>query len=267
MPELPDVEAFKRVLTRSALRKTITGVTVNDARILDRLAPARFIARLNGSRLVGVQRHGKHLFAGIDGGGWLHLHFGMTGELRFLRRGEREPPFTRVRFDFAGDGSLAYVNKRMIGHVGLVGDVPSFVAAEELGPDALDRRLGLAAFETALLATRRDVKSALMDQRLVAGIGNIYSDEILFQAGIDPALRTSELSPGQPERLFRTMREVLRTAIAHGAGSERFVERMPKGSLLPERRKDGHCPRCRSPLKVFKAGGRTGYCCPRCQNC
>ncbi|HVO91598.1 MAG TPA: hypothetical protein VMT22_02105, partial [Terriglobales bacterium] len=66
---------------------------------------------------------------------------------------------------------------------------------------------------------------------------------------------------------FLQMREVLETAIAHGAGSEEFVERMPKGSLLPERKKGGHCPRCRLPLKVFKMGGRTGYCCPRCQGC
>jgi formamidopyrimidine-DNA glycosylase len=106
-----------------------------------------------------------------------------------------------------------------------------------------------------------------MDQKLIAGIGNIYSDEILFQARVNPAERIDKLAPSQLERLFIEIRKVLETAIAHGAGSEQFVERMPKGSLLPERHKGGNCPRCRSLLKVFKVGGRTAYCCPRCQGC
>jgi len=106
-----------------------------------------------------------------------------------------------------------------------------------------------------------------MDQEIVAGIGNIYSDEILFQARINPAARMDELAPSQIKKLFATMREILQTAVARGAGSEMFTERMPKGSLLPERKKGGHCPRCGSPLTVFKIGGRTAYCCPRCQNC
>jgi formamidopyrimidine-DNA glycosylase len=205
--------------------------------------------------------------AKIDRGGWLTLHFGMTGALQFVRKREDEPPFTRVRLDFANDGCLAYTNKRMIGRVGLVEDAADFIAHEKLGLDALDLRFDFDAFKTAVLGSERDVKSVLMDQEIVAGIGNIYSDEILFQARINPAERTDKLTPDQLKRLFLEMRRVLKTAIACGAGSEQFVERLPKGSLLPERNKGGHCPRCRSPLKVFKLGGRTAYCCPRCQGC
>lgn len=101
----------------------------------------------------------------------------------------------------------------------------------------------------------------------MAGVGNIYSDEILFQARIDPAERIDNLAPSELKRLFLETRKVLKTAIAHGAGSEQLTERMPKGSLLPAREKGGHCPRCRSPLKIFKLGGRTAYCCPQCQSC
>jgi formamidopyrimidine-DNA glycosylase len=104
-----------------------------------------------------------------------------------------------------------------------------------------------------------------MEQQVIAGIGNIYSDEILFQARINPTEQIDKLSPAQLKRLFVEMRRVLKTAVARGAGSERFVDRMPKGFLLPERKRGGHCPRCRSVLKVFKVDGRTGYCCPRCQ--
>jgi formamidopyrimidine-DNA glycosylase len=99
---------------------------------------------------------------------------------------------------------------------------------------------------------RRDVKSVLMDQEIIAGIGNIYSDEILFQARMNPAERIDRLSPGELKRLFRTLRAVL--------GKE-------GGLLLPQRRKGGSCPRCGAPLKVFKLGGRTSYCCRRCQGC
>jgi len=267
MPELPDVEGFKRVLAKNALRKTIDQVVVSDARILGKLPVGTFASRLKGAKLIAVRRHGKHLMANIDRGGWLTLHFGMTGALQFVGKPDGEPPFTRVRLDFADDGSLAYTNKRMIGRVGLVEDAADFIAAEKLGLDALDRRLDFDAFSTAVLSLKRDVKSVLMEQEVIAGIGNIYSDEILFQARINPAERIDKLSPNQFKHLFVEMRRVLKTAVARGAGSEQFVERMPKGSLLPERNKGGRCPRCRSVLKVFKIGGRTAYCCPQCQGC
>jgi formamidopyrimidine-DNA glycosylase len=128
-------------------------------------------------------------------------------------------------------------------------------------------RLDFRAFRAAVLGSKRDVKSVLMDQQIIAGIGNIYSDEILFQARVNPSAQIDELTTSQLERVFLEMRQVLKTAVAHGAGSEQFIERMPKGALLPERRKGGCCPRCRSRLKMFKVGGRTAYCCPRCQNC
>ena len=265
MPELPDVEGFKRVLAENALGKTIAQVVVNDARILGELSVRTFSSRLRGAKLVEVHRHGKHLMARLSQGGWLTLHFGMTGALQFEDKSGSEPPFTRVRLDFAGDGSLAYINKRMIGRVGLAEDATDFVAAERLGLDALDPRLDFNAFKAAVLGLKRDVKSVLMDQEIVAGIGNIYSDEILFQAQINPSEPIASLAPETLKRLFLEMRKVLKTAISRGAGSEQFVERMPKGSLLPERHKGGHCPRCQSPLKIFKVGGRTAYCCPRCQ--
>lgn len=267
MPELPDVETFKNVLARNGLHKTIARVVVSDKRILGTLTAATFVNRLQGAKLAAARRHGKHLLARIDRGGWLSLHFGMTGALHFVAKPEQEPPFTRVRLDFADDGCLAYSNKRMIGRVGLVDDADAFVAAEKLGPDALDRRLDFAAFQAAVRGVKRDVKSVLMDQEIVAGIGNIYSDEILFQARIDPAARIDALDANQLKQLFMAMRKVLTTAVDCGAGSEQFTERMPKGSLLPERRKGGHCPRCGAPLKLSKIGGRTAYCCPRCQNC
>jgi formamidopyrimidine-DNA glycosylase len=99
-PELPDVENFKRVLSNNAMRKTIDRVVVNDARILGQLSVPKFVSRLQGARLVAARRHGKHLMANLDRGGWLTLHFGMTGALQLVRAPDEEPAFTRV-FDFA----------------------------------------------------------------------------------------------------------------------------------------------------------------------
>jgi len=252
MPELPDVERFKRLLSANALRKTIERVEVSDARILGKLSARTFASRLRGAKLVAALRHGKHLMARIDRGGWLTLHFGLTGALCFVRSRAEAPPFTRVRLDFAGGGSLAYTNKRMIGRVGLAADAADFIVQERLGPDALDPLFDFAAFRAAVREVKRDVKSVLMDQAVIAGIGNIYSDEILYQARINPAERIERLAPGELKRLFRTMRAVL--------GKE-------GGLLLPQRRKGGRCPRCGAPLRAFKLGGRTSYCCRRCQGC
>jgi formamidopyrimidine-DNA glycosylase len=267
MPELPDVETFKKVLASNALGKTIGQVVVSDRRILGKLAAPTFASRLQGAKLVAARRYGKHLMASIDRGGWLTLHFGMTGALHFVPSPDQEPPFTRVRLDFKSDGCLAYTNKRMLGRVGLTEDAADFIAEEKLGPDALDPRFDFAAFKAVVGGGKRDIKSVLMDQEIMAGIGNIYSDEILFQARLDPKTRADALTPKELKQLFATMREVLKTAIARGAGSEQFTERMPRGSLLPERKTGGRCPRCGSLLKVLKVGGRTAYCCPRCQKC
>ncbi len=109
-----------------------------------------------------------------------------------------------------------------------------------MGPDALDPRFDFSAFKAAVLGSKRDVKSILMDQEIIAGIGNIYSDDILLQARINPTARMDKLTPIELKRLFSQMRKVLETAIAAGAGSEQYVDRMPKGSILPERKKGGH---------------------------
>jgi formamidopyrimidine-DNA glycosylase len=141
----------------------------------------------------------------------------------------------------------------------------TFIAAEKLGPDALDRRFNFVSFKTAELGRKRDVKSVMLDQQVLAGIGNICSDQILFQARIKPVARIDKLAPSRLKRLFLQMCKVLTTAVRRGAGSEQFVDRMPKTSLLPQRKTTGRCPRCRSLLKVFKVGGHTAYCCSRCQ--
>jgi formamidopyrimidine-DNA glycosylase len=265
MPELPDVELYKRYLDEHALRQTIDRVVVSDARILGDLPVEVFVARLTGNRFEDSRRHGKHLLVRLHRHGWLTLHFGMTGGLVCFREEADDPPFDRVRFDFKGGGHLAYVNRRMLGRVGLADDAEKFIEAEELGPDALDPAFDLQAFDRAIAGRRRDVKSVLMDQTLIAGIGNIYADEILFQARLHPKIPATSLDDRQRAELFAQIKAVLRTAIACGAGAEQFLERLPEDYLLPHRDKGGKCPRCGGAIATLKSGGRTSYFCPRCQ--
>jgi formamidopyrimidine-DNA glycosylase len=265
MPELPDVELYKRYLDEHALRQRIEHVAVGDARILGELSARAFAATLRSNRFEGSRRHGKHLLVRLERAGWLTLHFGMTGSLAYFRKGEDDPPYDRVRFDFEGGAHLAYVNRRMLGRVGLTEDADAFIRAEGLGPDALDPAFDLAAFSAALSGRRRDVKSVLMDQGLIAGIGNIYADEILFQARLHPKTAMTSLDDRQRAALFKQVKAVLKTAIERGAGAEQFLERLPRHYLLPQRGKGGKCPRCGAAIATLKSGGRTSYFCPRCQ--
>jgi formamidopyrimidine-DNA glycosylase len=265
MPELPDVELYKRYLDEHALRQTIERVAVNDARILGDLPAEAFVSRLTGNRFEASRRHGKHLLVRLQKGGCLTLHFGMTGDLVYFRDAADDPPYDRVRFDFAGGRHLAYVNRRMLGRVGLADDADEFIRDAELGPDALDPPFDLKAFAQAIEGRRRDVKSVLMDQALIAGIGNIYADEILFQARLHPHKPVTSLDDRERTELFRQIKQVLETAIDRSAGAEQFLERLPGDYLLPHRDQGGECPRCGSPIAALKAAGRTSYYCPRCQ--
>jgi len=261
VPELPEVEVYRRRLAR-ALRARIDAVGVQTPRILQGVSAREFSARLIGARLTSARRHGKRLYAALDRGGWLALHFGLTGDLALYRDGEPEPPYARVVLDLDDGRRIAYINRRMIGRIGLVPDMAADVRAKKLGPDALDRRLSPDVFRRALAGRRGAIKAVLMDQEVVAGIGNEYSDEILFQAGLHPATPAAALDARALGRLYRHMRKVLTQAVAAGADHARF----PKRFLIPNRRAGAPCPRCGGTVTRLHIGGRTGYFCETCQS-
>jgi formamidopyrimidine-DNA glycosylase len=265
MPELPDVELFKRHLDTTCLGRTVRHVTVGDIRILLDVSASELARELDGARLAASRRHGKHLLVGLQPSGWLTLHFGMNGSLRHFAQGESDPPYDRVRFDFADGHHLAYVNPRLFGGVGLATDVDTFIASKGLGPDALDPLFDFTAFERAFTGRKRDVKSLLMDQTVIAGIGNIYSDEILFQARIHPRTCADRLGIEAKRDLLSCIKKVLQTAVDAGAGAERLVDRLPTTFLIPHRRGGTPCPRCSGEVETVKFSGRTAYYCPRCQ--
>ena len=265
MPELPDVEIFKQVLDEHARGHVVSRVVVSDPKSLEQASGATLQRRLKGKRLSSSSRRGKVLFAVFDDAATLAMHFGPNGSLQDVPRDAEEPASTRLLFEFTDGSRLAYVNPRRIGHVVMTGDADAFIASQKLGPDALDPTLNETTFSEALGRGKQPIKAALMDQARIAGIGNTYVDEILFQARLHPGIKTGALDAPTRRRLFATVKHVLRTAIDRGAGAENFTDRLPKDFLLPERHPGGHCPRCGTSLVIDKRGGRTSYHCPKCQ--
>jgi formamidopyrimidine-DNA glycosylase len=259
MPELPEVETFKRYLDSTSLRQRIINVEVRDAYVLKRVSPRELARRLKGRRFENSRRHGKHLFVQAGNELWLRLHFGMTGWLQYLKRDEETPTTARVLFSFANNRRLAFDDQRKFGEIELIKDVDEFLQRRGIGPDALD--VGRSEFKTILGMHRGAVKAILLNQQLIAGIGNLYADEILFRARMNPASAAASLRDKDLTRLFRSTRYVLKKAIA----LKTDFHRLPKSWLLTHRGKRGKCPRCGRGLKVATIGGRTSWFCGYCQ--
>jgi formamidopyrimidine-DNA glycosylase len=264
MPELPDVECFRRLVHRHFLGVAVAQVEVADPASLDGTVAAAQ-RDLKGRRLRVVGRHGKYLFLDFAEDTVLVMHFGPAGMLCRVSAGENEPKYVRFRLDFENGECLAYVNRRRIGRLRLVDSAARFVERSELGPDALDPDFDSEAFQARLGGRKPAVKLVLTDQSRLAGIGNTWSDEILFQARIHPATSVAALTVGRIRTLFRAMRDVLEVAIDRDPLTEGFLTRLPSDFVLPHRHPGGHCPRCKAGLERVSLSGHTSTFCPRCQ--
>jgi formamidopyrimidine-DNA glycosylase len=257
MPELPDVEGFRRYLARHARGKQIEDVEVLDRPLLRNRTPQSVKRAVGGSRFGEPRRHGKWLIAPA-GGVELLLHFGMTGELRWASSSAGRHPHDRIIFVCAR-GELRYNNMRRFGGLWVARDERERDAVTgPLGPDAaqLDREM----FEQLLSSRRGGTKAALMDQRFVAGIGNLLSDEILWRARVHPAMPVASLSAARRRRLYDATKAAVGESIRYG--------RVPHGRRWLTRVRDqrnAQCPRCGALLRRATIAGRTACWCPRCQ--
>jgi len=255
MPELPEVETYARYFARHALHQRVVRVDVRDERILDEIRRETFVRKLKGREFDEVRRHGKHLFARA-GETWLHLHFGMTGDLAYYR-GDEAPRFSKVIFDFEGGTHLAFEDMRLFGLAALVDSPDAFVIAKGLGPDPLDPAFTFDRFDALLARRRGAIKSLLMSQEIIAGLGNLYVDEILFQTSIHPKRAVDRIRENERRAVFTTMRRILNEAIRrHGRETE-----LPGRYLFHHRETGERCPRCDGTIKRTVVFGRTTYYC------
>ena len=198
----------------------------------------------------------------LSEGGYLVLHFGMTGKLRYYKNPEKEPEYSLICFEFENDFNLSYVMSRKLGHVYLSTDLKSFVDQKDLGPDVCSSDLNRKVFHELLKDRRGMIKSALMDQSLMAGIGNVYSDEILFQAEVYPRQSVPDLKTNTIDDIYDCMHAVLQTAIDNNADPANF----PVGYITPLRgSSEAKCPKCGGELQRLTVAGRSAYYCPSCQ--
>jgi formamidopyrimidine-DNA glycosylase len=182
----------------------------------------------------------------------------MTGNLKYFEDKKDDPKHDRMLVTFSS-GHLAYDCQRMLGKISLAKKPEDFVEKKGLGPDALE--VGFEGFKQALNGRSAKAKSLLLNQSVIAGIGNIYGDEILFQSGVHPEKHVDELSEGKIKEIYNNMRRILKTAIRNRADPKKF----PEGYIISQRKKGGKCPKGDSKLKTVKISGRTSYYCPNHQ--
>ena len=270
VPELPEVETYRRFIDEVAVGQTITGLSVFDKHVLA-VPEDELRAALLGRTIAGTGRLGKNCFVKLDNGRLLVLHFGMTGDIGAYRDAPDAPRFTRVAWQLADSGlNLAFIDPRKFGRIRLAESAEAYQKAKKLGPDAL--QITAAELHQKLSRRRVFVKPLLLDQGLTAGLGNWIVDEVLFQAKIHPERPGNSLSEKETTALHAAIQLVLTTAIQHEANYRHF----PKSFLIHAREwddsatpgTDAHtfCPRHpQVKIEKFYVGGRATYICPKCQ--
>lgn len=273
MPELPEVETI-----RGQLQEELPGLLVEGCKVLlDRLvtfpSPRRYCRQLAGRTILDVRRRGKYLIIELDGDLQLIIHLGMTGSLSLASPLETYPRHTHLVFRLSDGRDLIYVDPRTFGETAVLkrDDHSPLPGLAAMGPEPLDEDLTPERLSAALQGTAL-IKAALLDQRRLAGIGNIYADEILHRASIHPCRRLNELTPRDIGRLHRAIRDVLNEAIAsRGTTVSDFVdlegERGAFQDLLRVYRRSGaDCLACGEAICKTRVAGRSSYYCPECQD-
>jgi formamidopyrimidine-DNA glycosylase len=275
MPELPEVEHAARTLRAWLGGRTIVRAVAGDTRIFRGGSPRDFERQLAGRRLERIDRRGKYLLISFEGGLGLLSHLGMTG--KWVRRApegasgrRRVPRHSHARLVLDDGSALHYVDPRLFGQLSLVreGAVSDLPVIRALGPDAIVDGVDASRLHGVLARSGRPVKVALLDQSVLAGVGNIYATEALFHAGIHPARSSKSLTLAETARLAVEIRAVLELSIASMVDEE--IAYLSGGRGAENRfviydRAGTPCPRCGRTLEKATIGGRTSAFCAGCQ--
>ncbi len=258
MPELPEVEMFRRYFDETALEQKISDIQIFHPKVVG--GQEQLLMSLIGDRFVESQRWGKNLFVQTGANKTLLMHFGMTGNLDYYNSGVDTPKYARVVFEFDHGFNLAYVSKRMFGRIGLTSGIIQYIEDKSIAPDAME--IPESEFIDALKRKKKNIKSALLDQTVTAGVGNWIADEILYQAKIHPTSVTQNLTAKQLSAIYQEMREIIEVAI----DVEAVREALPSHYITRYGRKSTiQCPGCDQPIERTVVGGRGTYACEPCQ--
>jgi formamidopyrimidine-DNA glycosylase len=260
MPELPEVEHAANIARAVAAGRTITSVSVRH-RSQRRGLPARDARSLVGDRVITVERRGKSQRFQLSSGRELRVHFRMTGDWLLPGPGPL-PPSVRAVLSFDDGGRLALDDPRALSVLSLCA-IPN--DDDGLGPDALDTGLTAGRLEGALSSRRIPIKVALLDQGIIAGVGNIYASEALWRSRIDPRIPANGLTRPRLSALLRAVRTTLTAALKHHARYYGSGNESEAGRFAVYDREDEPCRRCRTTIKRITQAARSTYYCPKCQ--
>ncbi len=275
MPELPEVETIRAQLAPRLVDRTITGVEVRDPLLVEPAGPDEFCAAVIGRRVQGIGRRGKYLLVALDSGAVLALHLRMTGRLHW-RGGEpatEDERFLRALFRFDDGATVTFADARRFGRAWVIpaGTDPAEYWRGRLGVEPLGEEFTARRLAELMRGRRVAIKTALLNQALVAGLGNMYVDEALFAARVHPLRPAGELSDREYRAVHRAIRDRLAVAIAAGGASidtyrDGLGQRGRMQDLLRVHLHEGDpCPRCGTIIAKTVVGQRGTYWCPRCQ--
>ena len=278
MPELPEVEVVRRDLDREVVGKKIKSVEVDGMRTVRRHHNRKqFTTRLVDHKITGVERRGKYLLLRLDGDDVLVIHLGMSGQLiRAKSSRDTMAKHTHVVITFTQGGQLRFVDPRTFGEMFVTeaDNVEKEVTElAHLGIDPLETAMSWEYFGQMLAQRHAKLKPLLMDQKFIAGIGNIYSDEILWSAGLRWDRMSDSLTSEEVRRLYRSMMETLQEAVKHRGSSladEQYVDLFGRPGEFQQfhnvyAREGQSCPRCRHSVVRERVSGRSTFYCSACQ--
>jgi formamidopyrimidine-DNA glycosylase len=279
--ELPEVEVMRRDLEKDVVGRRVKTAEVktsrNAMRVIRRHGKRKeFTSRLEGRKLTKVERRGKYLLVHLDSGDVLVTHFGMSGQ--FQRGNGRVviEPHTHVVLTFQQGGDLRFIDPRTFGEMFITAgdEIGKVKELQHIAIDPLDQVFTWPTFQYLLAERAAKMKQLLMDQKFISGLGNIYSDEVLFAAGLRYDRISDTLSSQEVRRLYRAIQETLQEAIKLRGTTledEAYVDLFGKpGEYQSELKVYGRegepCRRCRTPIQTVKVAQRTSYFCPQCQS-
>jgi formamidopyrimidine-DNA glycosylase len=276
MPELPEVESLRRILVRTAVGRTIVSVRIGEKE-LRRRATEDFSGAITGRRIVKLSRRAKYLIVELDGDAVILVHLGMSGSLTHRQHGfdaaDFDPRHDHLEFALDDASRLVYNDPRRFGMVRLIRRTALASTAElkGLGPEPLSREFNADYLAAKTRGRTAAIKNLLMDQRIVAGIGNIYAAEILFRAGVRPTRRAGRVTRSEIEKLAAAVPVILRAAIGNNGTTFRsYRDSRGQPGRFAERlrvygREGKPCYTCSTPIKNVVVGQRASFYCPKCQ--
>ncbi len=253
--ESPEIEKFRQ-FAQKKVGKKIKKVHTFDSRVFK--TPRKKFEKLKGHKLKKAHRHGKYLALETDNGLWVILHFGMTGKLRSINI-EKIPKHTTLLLIFDDEDSLAYISTRQLGFLALATDFKKYLEDKKVGKDS--QQISEKQFLELFAKKRGILKNALNNQSVIAGIGNIYADEILYHAQLHPQRKINSLTQKELKTLYRSIQDVLEIAIK----ARTSFSRLPTTFIIKNRYRRGSCYRCKSKIKKIYVSSRPTYFCPQCQ--